>query len=163
MEAWLRSWTLLSGLNLRNPNGSKFNPANYTQFRNWLLNGNATNFAYMLSVQLAAMELNVEGGLVGGSALVYAPGAENANAQGFVTVTDLMSEANQALGVNNVDTTNDGIPDALRIFGGNPQRPYYEALKNALDKGNNNLNFVQPVLPGEQVPCAVPQSWVPAR
>ena len=57
----------------------------------------ATNMAYMLSAQLAAMELNVEGGFVDGSALVYAPGTNGANGLGFATVHDLMSEANAEL------------------------------------------------------------------
>ena len=41
---------------------SHYNPTTYTQFRTWLLSANATNMANMLSAQLAAMELNVEGG-----------------------------------------------------------------------------------------------------
>ena len=32
---------------------------NKTALHDWLLNANATNMAYMLSAQLAAMELNV--------------------------------------------------------------------------------------------------------
>ena len=125
--------TLLSGLNLRNnalPNNN-FDPANYTTFRSWLLNANATNMAYMLSAQLAAMELNVEGGLVNGEALIYAPGTQSANALGYAKVNDVMAEANTSLGANG-DTTATGAT-----------RTYQEALKNALDKANNNLNFVQ--------------------
>jgi hypothetical protein len=44
-----------------------------TQLNTWLLNATATNMAYMLSAQLATMELNVRHGFVSGSALVYAP------------------------------------------------------------------------------------------
>src|SRR5207248_7524335 len=51
---------LLSGLCLADANGNNFDPTTYDQFRTWLLNANAVNMAYMLSAQLAAMELNVE-------------------------------------------------------------------------------------------------------
>lgn len=123
---------MLSSLNLRNnalPNN--FDPANYTTFRSWLLNANATNMAYMLSAQLAAMELNVEGGLVNGEALIYAPGTQSANDLGYAKVSDVMAEANTSLGTNGNTTA------------ASATRTYQEALKNALDKANNNLNFVQ--------------------
>jgi len=120
----------LSSLNLRDGAGAAFNPAAYPSFRNWLLNGNAVNMAYMLSVQLAAMELNVYNSMVNGTGLIYAPGAQNA-VNGFMTVNALMSEANAELGLHG------STPD------GSPFRSYQEALKNALDKGNNNQNFVQ--------------------
>ena len=122
---------LLSGLHLRNANGTDYNPTTYTQFRTWLLSANATNMANMLSAQLAAMELNVEGGLVKGDALIYAPGTESANDLGYAKVNDVMAEANTSLGANG-DTTAAGAT-----------RTDLEALKNALDKANNNLNFVQ--------------------
>jgi hypothetical protein len=122
---------LLSGLNLRNASGANFDPANYSSFRTWLLNATATNMAYMLSAQLATMELNVEGGFVNGGALVYAPGATSANALGFISINNLMAEANASLGTNGYTVA------------ASATRTYQEALKNALDKANNNLNFVQ--------------------
>jgi len=115
----------LRNLNLRNANGTAFDPTTYTQFRTWLLSASATNMAYMLSAQLAAMELNVEAGFVSGSALVYLP------CTGFISVSDLMAAANAALAA-------DGYTPA-----GDPNRAYQECLKNALDKANNNMNFVQ--------------------
>jgi hypothetical protein len=127
---------LLTSLNLRNAGGSNFDPATYAALRTWLLSATATNMAYMLSAQLAAMELNVLNGKVSGGALVYAPGATSANALGFTTVSALMAEANATLGLN-----------GLTVAAG-PDRTYQEALKNALDKANNNLTFVQPT------PCA---------
>jgi len=127
---------LMVTLNLRNASGGAFDPGNYAAFRTWLLGANATNMAYMLSAQLAAMELNVLNGLVSGSALIYAPGATSANALGFATVNALMAEANAELGLHGL------------TLAGSPYRAYQEALKNALDAGNNNHNFVQPV------PCA---------
>jgi hypothetical protein len=119
-------------LNLRNADGSDFDPANYDSFRSWLLSATATNMAYMLSAQLAAMELNVYNGKVDENALVYAPGTTSANALGFAAVGDVMAEANAELGSHG-DTT-----------AGSPYRDYQEALKDALDEANNNASFVQP-------------------
>ena len=126
--AWV---TLLDGLNLRNADGSNFDPTTYSQLRTWLLNGTATNMAYMLSVQLATMELNVAFGGTDGNALVYAPGTTSANSLGFATIYSLMSEANSELGLHGV------------TLSGSAFRDYQEALKNALDNANNNLTFVQ--------------------
>lgn len=127
---------LLTGLNLRYANGTNFDPATYSPFRTWILNAQATNMAYMLSAQLAAMELNVFNGKVDGGALIYAPGTGSANALGYATINDVMAEANAELGLHNI------------TLAGSPYRAYQEALKNALDNANNNKNFVQPV------PCA---------
>jgi hypothetical protein len=126
------SLALLSGLNLRNEKGSAFDPASYTEFREWLLGANAKNMAYMLSAQLAAMELNVAYGKVDGNSLIYAPGTESANALGFATASAVMAEANAELGVHGT------------AFSGDPWRGYQEALKDALDNANNNYTFVQP-------------------
>jgi hypothetical protein len=130
----------LSGLNLRNANGLDFDPTTYTQFRTWLLSASATNMAYMLSAQLSAMELNVRNGNVSGSSLVYAPGVPSANSAGFITITNLMAAANAELGSN-----------ALTLSG-SPYRAYQEALKTALDRANNSLNFVQ----ATQAGCPTP-------
>jgi hypothetical protein len=92
--------------------------------------------AYMLSAQLAAMELNVFNGKVAGGSLIYAPGATSANSLGFATVNAVMAEADASLGAN-----------GLTVASG-ATRTYQEALKNALDRANNNLNFVQ------ATPCA---------
>jgi hypothetical protein len=128
--------TFLSSLNLRNANGSNFDPGTYASFRTWILSATATNMSYMLSAQLAAMELNVEGVLVDGSDLLYAPALlaynpAGINALGFISVNDLMSAANAELGLHG------------SVLSGNSFRPYQEALKNALDAANNNQNFVQ--------------------
>jgi hypothetical protein len=115
-------------LNLRTANGSHFDPQSYAAFRGWLLNATATNMSYMLSAQLAAMKLNVANGKVDGNALIYAPGTDSASALGFAAVNALIAEANQELGAH----------------GSTPDGSHQEALKNALDRANNNLNFVQP-------------------
>lgn len=118
-------------LNLRKAGGGHFDPAGYSAFRTWLLSANATNMAYMLSAQMAAMHLNVYNGLVDGTSLIYAPGTTSANALGFATVNSVLAEANASLGAFG-NTTAAG-----------PARTHQEALKNALDAANNNQNFVQ--------------------
>ncbi len=123
--------TALVACNLRNADGSPFDPASYSAFRTWLNYADSVNMAYMLSAQMAAMKLNVLNGLVSGGALIFAPGTTCANAAGFATVNCIVSEANTALGA-------DGT-----TFSGDPNRDYQEALKNALDRANNNETFVQ--------------------
>jgi hypothetical protein len=127
---------LLAKLHLRNANGTDYDPPSASDLSKWLLNASATNMAYMLSAQLAAMELNVLNGKVNEGALIYAPGTLSANALGFATVGAVMAEADTELGVHG------------KAMSGDSWRSYQEALKNALDKANNNLTFVQ----GE--PCA---------
>lgn len=114
---------LLRDLNLRTAGGANFDPTTYTQFRSWLLGGEATNMAYMLSVHLAAMALNVEAGFVSPDAFVL----------GFDgTISELMDAANTSLGLH-------GYTPA-----GDPARPYQETLKNYLDYLNNNGYVVPP-------------------
>jgi hypothetical protein len=122
---------LMVSLNLRNAKGDNFDPTSYTQFRSWLLGAKATNMAYMLSAQMAAMELNVLNGKVAGSSIIYAPGTPGANAGGFNTVGALMGAANTELGLHGL------------TLSGSPYRAYQETLKTSLDRANNNLNFVQ--------------------
>ena len=121
-------------LNLRNGNGTLLGSVNLSNFQKFLLNANASNMANMLSAQLAAMYLNRASGGVSGTALVYAPcliGTGVGNSLGFVSINDLIAAANASLGT-----------DGSTVAAG-PIRSYQECLKNALDKGNNNLNFVQ--------------------
>jgi hypothetical protein len=133
----------LNMLCLRNENGSHFDPVvncpipNSTQiaagkslFKTWLLDATATNMAYKLSSHLAAMKLNVMHGFVNGAALIYAPGTNSANAMGIATVNAVMNEANTILCSNG------------SILSGDPLRMRAEAVKDALDNANNNLNFI---------------------
>lgn len=122
----------LVALHLRGASGGDFDPASTTQLRTWLLSATATNMAYMLSAQLAAMKLNVLNGAVNGGGLVYAPGSISANVNGFATVDALMAEADVEL------------QDHALTLAGSPYRAYQEALKSALDNANNNRSFVQP-------------------
>jgi hypothetical protein len=120
----------MAGLNLRNAAGGNFAPGTYTAYRSWVSTATATNMAYMLSAQLSAMKLNVYNGLVSGDALIHAPGAVTANALGFATVSAVIDEASAELGAHGV------------VLAGSPHRAYQEALKNALDRANNNQTFV---------------------
>jgi hypothetical protein len=139
--------TALSALNLVDASGNPFDPGTYTPLRTWLLNATATNMAYMLSAQLAAMKLNVMAdaaglpGFVDGDALVYAPGVSEANAAGFISINDLITAANNSLG-------SDGYTPA-----GDAYRDVQETIKNALDDANNNKNFV---CPGPCLPIVYP-------
>jgi hypothetical protein len=117
---------LLVSLNLRKANGDNFDPNSYSQFRTWILAADATNMAYMLSAQLAAMELNVFNGVVDGNAFYIPYGG---------TINELMIEANTALGV-------DG-----HTIAGDPNRGYQQTLKNYLDALNNGALVIP------SVPC----------
>ena len=121
----------LVALNLRDAGGNNFDPANYAAFRNWDLSANATNMAYMLSAQMSAMKLNVYNNKVNGSALIYAPGLPTVAPSGFASVNTILNAANTELGLHGF------------VLSGNSFRTYQENLKNALDRANNNLNFVQ--------------------
>ena len=124
---------MLRDLNLKDTRGNDFEPTTYAQLKNWLLKSDASaNMAYKLSVMLASMELNVFNEKVDGSYLIYAPGTTSANALGYASVSNVMQEANAALAADSLTPA------------GDPNRAYQEALKNALDKANNNYNFVQP-------------------
>jgi hypothetical protein len=141
----------MRALNLRNANGTAYDPplsppatlkAAYDSFKAWLGSANATNMAYMLSAQLAAMKLNTLNGLVNPASLVYAPGLlpfdavndiPGLNALGFISVADLITAANADLGLHGNTTTGSF-------------RAYQEALKNVIDAANqdNSTVFVQP-------------------
>lgn len=122
--------------NLRDASGNSFDPNNHKDFRTWILSASATNMAYMLSAQLAAMIQNVSNGNVTGTALVYAPGTGAASPLGYATISALVAEANALLAAN-----------GYTVAAG-ADRTAQEAVKNALDYANNNYNFVQ------SAPCA---------
>jgi hypothetical protein len=126
-QAWFDGGDLaaLNALNLKNANGSDFDPASYAKYRTWVLNATATNMAYMLSAQLSAMTLNVREGIVSGSSLV------EVSAGSYMTIDALMAAANNALALNSYTVW------------ASADRTEQERLKTALDKANNNLNFVQ--------------------
>ena len=118
---------VLVALNLRNADGSHFDPANKGAFRTWLLGGTATNMAYMLSVQMAAMRMNVYNGFVNGNGFYPLAG---------MTVNQIIAAANTSLGLYGYTTS----PHA--------QRAYQENLKDYLDALNNGDGLLSPT------PCA---------
>jgi hypothetical protein len=121
----------LRDLNLYTWPSTPFNPTTPSQVRTWLLNGTATNMAIMLSVQMAATKLNILNGFVNSGAIVYAPGTNSADSNGFASLSALIAEANLSLETN------------AWVLDGNPERPHQEALKNAFDNANNDRNFLQ--------------------
>ncbi len=131
----------LRNLNLRNADGSEFDPYTFADYRNWLQMANAKNMSYMLSAQLSVMYLNREMGYVDGSRFVYTPGCGFWSGK-FMMVDVLLWYTSYYLQFAASSTGND------------PWRSYLECLKNALDHANSNTTFVQ------QQPCGV---TAPAR
>jgi hypothetical protein len=128
--------TFLSSLSLRNANGTDFNPATTKALSNWLAKATATNMAYPLSAQLAAMELNARHTYVNGSAMVYAPGllpysTPGLNSAGFISINDLMTAAAAEVLAHSLTTS------------GSPYRALQQALKDSLEDANNNKSFAQ--------------------
>ena len=119
----------LSDLNLVDAGGLPFDPLSspawHSRFKVWVLRADASsNMAYQLSVQLAAMDLNVNIRNVEGTTSVYAPGTRSVDPLGYATIDALMAEADTELGQHPL------------TIGGSPDREYQEALKNALEYAN---------------------------
>ncbi len=121
----------LRALHLVGANGQAFDPANAAQVASFLKNATATNMANMASAQLAAMQLNVLHGLVSPAANVW-------DGTLFRTVASVIAAAEAAL-------TADGLTPS-----GDPNRASQDALKDVLDRSNNNAIFLQPT------PCGSP-------
>jgi hypothetical protein len=122
----------LTALKLVNKDGSNRDftgnlANNKKDLESWLQKADATNMAYMLSAQLAAMKLNVLHGFVDGNAFALCYNG---------TVNDLISAANTAL-----------LADQ-QTPSGDPNRASQQTLKNCLDALNNG----GPVVP--VTPCA---------
>jgi hypothetical protein len=114
--------TLLNSCQMRNADGSVHTFSNvYSAFRSWLLSATATNMAYMLSAQLAALKLDVNFNFVDGNAYDLCSSMK---------VSALITTACDQLGM-------DGYTIA-----GNPTRVAQEMLKNCIDKINNNGDVV---------------------
>jgi len=131
----------------RNANGSRvsytygsgvhYGFANFNAFRTWATSATATNMAYMLSVQLAAAKLNIATGFVWSGEIVYAPGtiASPVYVPSFNDYWDLADEAQALLYANGAATLSIGSGSALRARA--------QALKDALERANTNVGFVQ--------------------
>ena len=120
--------TLLNSCQLVNANGTIHTFTNsYSAFRTWLLGANATNMAYMLSAQLAALKLNVYNQNVDGNAFDLCS---------HMTVNGLIGAACDSM----------TGPGNQLTLAGNPSRPGQEMLKNCIDQINNNGDLI-PVTP----------------
>lgn len=119
--------SVLSGLNLVNAAGTHQTFTAKSALATWLLNATATNMAYMLSAQLAAVQLSVAHGTNGNATVVatnllpFAP-ITGLSPLGTISINNLIAAANASLGAN---------PNTPA---GNSARAYQEALKNALEK-----------------------------
>jgi hypothetical protein len=117
-------WDELRGLNLVDFDGADFDPSGAVQeWRGYLTGGNAQNMSYMLSIHLAAMQLNILSGNVSSSCLVQTP-------TGPATIQSVVVAANAVLAADGFTPT------------GDPNRAVQELLKNILDAANNNQNWL---------------------
>lgn len=110
-----------------------FDPTTYPQFRTWLLNGNAVNMAYMLSVQLAATSLDVRYSLLSDAQIVDTTDyndplnpLDDDPRIGFASIGFVRQQAILLL-------TIDGYTPS-----GDPSRVAQELYKDILDDINNN-------------------------
>lgn len=129
---YANSLLFLRDLNLKtydkkNPSAEpNFDPTGYTQFRTWLLDGNAVSMAYMLSVQLSATSLDVRYEFLSDGQIVDARDL----GLGIISIGDVRTTANKSLYDHEVTITGDWF------------RQSQEIMKNFLDSVNNNrLNF----------------------
>lgn len=127
-------FAILNGLNLRTSTGANFylntalpQATNYTALRTWLLGATATNMAYMLSAQLAAMRLDVEAGYVNPNNFYQPFGG---------TIAQLITTANTLLS-NGVCGTTCDTTAASQL------RTDQETVKNYLDALNNGATVVK--------------------
>ena len=114
----------LTALNLRNATGSDRDftgtlSKNKSDLKSWLLSATATNMVYMLSAQLATLEINLDHNFVSGDLEVCEFGNE--------TIDNIVADADAWLSTH---TT---------VYGGNPDRPYGASLETIIDEINNNV------------------------
>ena len=120
---------LLRFLNLRNSDGTDFDPWSYEELSVWLQRSNAKNMAYKLSAQMAVLFLNAEIKMLG-YRMIHTPGLQfwgiNYN---FMDVNLFLWAVNQELFSNS--------------FGGDANREYHQYLYEIIEQANNDLTFVQ--------------------
>jgi hypothetical protein len=114
---------LLQALCIVDASGSTVVFGSVNEYKSWLKGAHAVNMAYMLSAQLVAMHNNVLAGYVDGKCVVNDPQL------GVVSISTLMAEAVASLCLH------PSTPS------GSAERAPQEALKNALDRANNNQNW----------------------
>ena len=112
--------SVLPHLHVVDENGVPFTTDDFEEFKEWLLGANAVNMAYMLSVQLVAMQFNILAGFVDEDCQITHDGRNDA-------IVRITSQAIKSL-----------INDPYTPVG-DPNRPRQEFLKDLLDAANNNL------------------------
>jgi hypothetical protein len=124
----------LRSLNLRNPNGSNFDPISASQYQSWLTGAGGANAAYRLSEELSALKLNVAHGLDIRSSEVDSAGS----------ILAMTEYANCLLG--------DPIGDCGGLLAGQngsataapgPLRTEQERVKDIIQKINDRAFFIQ--------------------
>ena len=138
----------LDQLNLKNVNGSNFDPTTAAQLDTWLTS-DSEQIIKSLSVQLAVMDLNILSGNVKLTDVVYASdllqfvgssySVAGLDGGGFISVGNLMTLANSAL--NKYATAAKADDNHSQL--GN----YLDALEDTLEAANNNTSFVQQAVP----------------
>jgi hypothetical protein len=121
-------WNQLSYFNLKDGEGNDFDPANFTQFKEWLRGANASNIKYMLSAQLAGALLNYLNFFVAEPWTVMVSVDTRISPSGVIRVQDLIGIANGLL--NTLDA--DADKEILAMY------------SNALDMFNNYQNVILP-------------------
>ena len=111
----------LPALHIVDASGNYVAPVSLASFKNWLQAATAVNMAYMLSAQLVAMHCNVMVGFVDPAAVIDDPSL------GSMTIAQLMQQSVLSLAAHPFTPP------------GSPWRAEQTALKNALDRANNNL------------------------
>jgi uncharacterized repeat protein (TIGR01451 family) len=125
--------------------------SSYANVRSYLLGANATNMAYMLSVQLLTTEFNIQFGRISALKSILA----SAVAMPMASQNSLSSNngANSWMqvsysGVANIQTILDAAISSLKAspntISSGPDRVYQEGLKCLLDAMNNNQSIFLP-------------------
>jgi hypothetical protein len=115
--------SVLPSLHVVDEVGAPFTTNDFDVFKDWMQGANAFNMAYMLSVQLVAMQFNVLAGYVDERCMLSTHNGE-------MTVNRLIEQSIEAL-----------IKDPYTPPG-DPNRVRQEMLKDLLDAANNNLNWI---------------------
>src|ERR1041385_1780780 len=137
----------LRTFNLRNPNGSNFDPTTINQYQAWLTGAGAQNTAYKLSEHLSALKLNIAHGLTTPTGDVdtgrdLAAMMEYANC----LLGNPIGACGGAFAGQNGSVTKAGVLSTEQ-----------ERVKNIIDKINSSGSFVQPS------PCVVAAAGMTAH
>ena len=131
LASWQQDYilTYLRDFNLRNADGSDFDPVTFEALSEWLQRANAKNMAYKLSAQMAVLFLNKELNTLG-SRMLHTPGIRFLGIDyNFMSVDLFIVYVNQQLFSNS--------------FGGDANRAEHEALYYLTEQANEDLIFVQ--------------------